>query len=129
MPSSEIGSMSDTMAVAREAGFGCLYSSTMSYRNANSPLPMESNPRKVFASLFGEGATAEERLAVVRQKRSILDFITERTQALKLELGPGDKVLLDGYLDTVREIERRVQLAQNRDLSGVQAPEIPAEQD
>jgi hypothetical protein len=49
---------------------------------------------------------------------------------LQQELGPGDKVLLDGYLDTVREIERRVALAQNRDLSGVQAPEIPAaEQD
>jgi hypothetical protein len=91
---------------------------------------MESNPRKVFAQLFGEGVTAEERVAVVRQKRSILDFITERTRALQLELGAGDKVLLDGYLDTVREIERRVQLAQNRDFSGVKAPEIPlAEQD
>src|SRR4030088_1543289 len=91
---------------------------------------MESNPRKVFAQLFGEGATAEERVAIVRQKRSILDFITERTRALQQELGTGDKVLLDGYLDTVREIERRVQLAQNRDLSGVKAPEIPvAEQD
>jgi len=90
---------------------------------------MESNPRKVFAQLFGEGATAEERVAIVRQKRSILDFISERTRALQQELGPSDKVLLDGYLDTVREIERRVQLAQNRDLSGVAAPEMPQEQD
>src|SRR5260370_22659968 len=91
---------------------------------------MESNQRKVFAQLFGEGARVEERVAVVRQKRSILDFITERTRALQQELGAGDKVLLDGYLDTVREIERRVQLAQNRDISGVEAPEIPvAEQD
>jgi hypothetical protein len=64
-------------------------------------------------------------VAIVRQKRSILDFIAERTRALQQELGPGDKVLLDGYLDNVREIERRVQLAQNRDLSGVKAPEIP----
>jgi hypothetical protein len=130
LPSMEVCSEGETQAVACEAGFGCLYSSTLSYRNANSPLPMESNPRKVFAQLFGEGATAEERVAVVRQKRSILDFITERTRALQQELGPGDKVLLDGYLDTVREIERRVQLAQNRDLSGVEAPAIPvAEQD
>jgi hypothetical protein len=91
---------------------------------------MESNPRKVFAMLFGEGATAAERVAIVRQKRSILDFITERTRALQLELGASDKVLLDNYLDTVREIERRVKLAQDRDLSGVKAPEIPAaEQD
>jgi hypothetical protein len=91
---------------------------------------MESNPRKVFAQLFGEGATAQERVAIVRQKRSILDFITERTRALQRELGPGDKVLLGTYLDTVREIERRVQLTEGRDLSGVKAPELPqTEQD
>jgi hypothetical protein len=130
LPSLEVCSENETQAVACEAGYGCLYSSTLSYRNANSPLPMESNPRKVFAQLFGEGATAEERLAIVKQKRSILDFITERTRALQLELSPSDKVLLDGYLDTVREIERRVQLASSRDLSGVKAPEMPAaEQD
>ena len=130
LPSLEVCSESDVPAVACEAGFGCLYSSTLSYRNAKTPLPMESNPRKVFAQLFGEGATAEERVAIVRQKRSILDFIAERTRALQQELGPGDKVLLDGYLDNVREIERRVQLAQNRDLSGVKVPETPlAEQD
>src|SRR5260370_13627734 len=91
---------------------------------------MESNPRKGFAQLFGEGAPAEEGVAMLRQKRSIFDFSTERPRAVQQELGPGDKFLLDGYLDTVREIERRVQLAQNRDLSGVKAPEIPAaEQD
>src|SRR5947199_7156018 len=130
LPSMEVCSEGDVQAVACEAGFGCLYSSTLSYRNANSPLPMESNPRKVFAQLFGEGATAEERVAVVRQKRSILDFIAERTRALQQKLGAGDKVLLDNYLETVREIERRVQLAQSRDLSGVKAPDIPAaEQD
>src|SRR5713226_1235146 len=130
LPSLVVCSESETQAVACEAGFGCLYSSTLSYRNANSPLPMESNPRKIFAQLFGEGASAEERVAIVRQKRSILDFIAERTRALQQELGPGDKVLLDGYLENVREIERRVQVAQNRDLSGVKAPEIPlAEQD
>src|SRR5262245_32426692 len=130
LPSLEVCSEGDIQAVACEAGFGCLYSSTLSYRNANSPLPMESNPRKVFAQLFGEGATAEERVAIVRQKRSILEFIVERTRALQQELGPGDKVLLDGYLDNVREIERRVQLAQSRDLSGVKTPDVPlAEQD
>src|SRR5262245_62574414 len=91
---------------------------------------MKSNPRKIFAQLFGEGATAQERVAIVKQKRSILDYIAEHTRALQQELGAGDKVRLDGYLDTVREIERRVQLASNRDLSGVKAPEIPlTEQD
>src|SRR5271168_2691954 len=129
LPSMEVCSESETQAVACEAGFGCLYSSTLSYRDAHSPLPMESSPRKVFAQLFGDGATAEERAAIVRQKRSILDFITERTRALQQDLGASDKVVLDGYLDTVREIERRVQVASSRDLSGVEAPEIPVEQD
>src|ERR1700739_866242 len=76
LPSLEGCSEGETEAVACEAGFGCLYSSTLSYRDAHSPLPMESNPRKVFAMLFGEGATAEERVAIVKQKRSMLDFIT-----------------------------------------------------
>ena len=130
LPSLEVCAEGDVQAVACEAGFGCLYSATLSYRNANSPLPMEANPRKVFEQLFGEGATAEERVAIVKQKRSILDFIAERTKALQQDLGPGDKVLLDGYLDTVREIERRVERAQSRDLSGVKTPEAPlGEQD
>ena len=130
LPSLEVCAEGDVQAVACEVGFGCLYSATLSYRNANSPLPMEANPRKVFEQLFGEGATAEERIAIVKQKRSILDFIAERTKALQQDLGPGDKELLNGYLDTVREIERRVERSQSRDLSGVKTPEAPlGEQD
>src|SRR5262249_56840601 len=106
LPSMEVCSEGETQAVACEAGFGCLYSSTLSYRNANSPLPMESNPRKVFAALFGEGATAEERVAIVRQKRSILDFIAERTRALQQELGASEKARLDRHLHASREHER-----------------------
>ena len=90
-----------------------------------TPLPMEFNPRKVFAQLFGEGNTPEERQAIVNQKKSLLDLIADRTQALQLKLGAGDRVILDGYLDTVREIERRVELAEQRDLSGVEVPEAP----
>ena len=80
--------------------------------------------------MFGEGATPEERAAIVKQKQSILDLIADRTKALQLDLGAADKMRLDGYLDTVREIERRVEIAQNRDLSGVKTPETPlGEQD
>jgi hypothetical protein len=121
----EVCSEGNMQAVACGGGFGCLYSSTLSYRNASSPLPMEFNPRKVFAQLFGEGTTPEERENIVRQKRSMLDLIAERTRVLQRDLGPGDKTILDGYLDTVREIERRVELAQTRDLSGVEVPEAP----
>jgi hypothetical protein len=125
LPSMEVCSEGNMQAVACGGGFGCLYSSTLSYRNASSPLPMEFNPRKVFAQLFGEGTTPEERENIVRQKRSMLDLIAERTRVLQRDLGPGDKTILDGYLDTVREIERRVELAQTRDLSGVEVPEAP----
>ena len=125
LPSMEVSSEGNMQAVSCGAGYGCLYSSTLSYQNASSPLPMEFNPRKVFAQLFGQGSTPEEREAIVRQKRSMLDLIAERTRALQRDLGAGDKTILDGYLDTVREIERRVELAQTRDLSGVEVPEAP----
>jgi hypothetical protein len=69
-------------------------------------------------------------VAIVKQKRSILDFIAERTRALQQELGAGDKVLLDGYLDTCERSNGAFSLRRNRDLSGVKVPEMPlAEQD
>src|SRR5690606_29988236 len=99
--------------------------STLSFRNATSPLPMEFNPRKVFTRLLGEGDTPEEREAVARQTRSLLDLIAERTGELKRSLGPGDRAILDQYLDTVREIERRVERAEQRDLTGIELPDAP----
>lgn len=125
LPSLEVCSESTMQAVACGGGYGCLYSSTLSYRNATTPLPMEFNPRKVFAQLFGEGDTPEERAAIVNQTKSLLDLIAERTEALKRSLGASDRVILDGYLDTIREIERRIELAEQRDLSGVDVPEAP----
>jgi len=125
LPSLEVCSESTMQAVACGGGYGCLYSSTLSYRNANSPLPMEFNPRKVFTQLFGEGDTPEERAAIVRQKKSILDLIADRTQALQRNLSAGDRVILGGYLDTVREIERRVELAEQRDWSAMDVPDAP----
>src|SRR6187549_2697984 len=72
---------------------------------------MEFNPRKVFAMLFGEGDTPEERAEIQNQTRSLLDRITGRTRALQRDLGANDRRVLDAYLETVREIERRVNLA------------------
>ena len=86
---------------------------------------MEFNPRKVFTRLFGEGDTPEEREAVARQTRSLLDLIADRTNDLKRKLGPGDRAILDQYLDTVREIERRVERAEQRDLTGIELPDAP----
>jgi len=125
LPSLEVCSETTMQAVACGGGFGCLYSSTLSYRNATTPLPMEFNPRKVFAQLFGEGDTPEERALIVNQKKSLLDLIADRTQALKRQLSTSDGVILDGYLDTIREIERRIEIAEQRDMSGVAVPETP----
>ena len=126
LPSLEVASETTIQTAACSGGSGgCYYSSTLSFRNANSPLPMEFNPRKVFIQLFGEGDTPTEREAIADQTMSLLDRISDRTTALQRELGPSDRRRLDEYLDTVREIERRVEIAGERDLSGIQLPEAP----
>jgi len=75
--------------------------------------------------LFGEGDTLEERAAIQDQTRSLLDRITGNTRALQRDLGANDRRVLDAYLETVREIERRVNLASSRDLSMITVPEAP----
>src|SRR5690606_18019598 len=126
LPSLEVASETTIQAAACSTGTGgCYYSATLSFRNATSPLPMEFNPRRVFVRLFGEGDTPEEREAITRRTRSLLDLVAERTQALQRTLGASDRVILSEYLDTVREIERRVQRAEKRDLTGIELPEAP----
>lgn len=124
LPSLEVCSET-TIQVAACGGAGCYYASTLSYADPTSPLPMEYNPRKVFIQLLGEGDTVAEREALLRKNDSILDMIAERTHVLRKDLGAGDQQVLSDYLDTVREIERRVALAGERDLSEVNVPDAP----
>jgi hypothetical protein len=124
LPSLELASET-TIQVAACGGARCYYSSTLSFRDATSPLPMEFNPRKVFIQLFGEGDNAEERDAIARQNSSLLDRINDRTKALQRDLDPGDRQILDSYLNTVREIERRLERASARDMSGIKLPAAP----
>ena len=124
LPSLEVAAETTQQAAAC-SGAACFYNTTLSFRDAHSPLPMEYNPRKVFAQLFGEGDTPDERSAITGQTRSLLDRIRERTGQLRQELGAGDRAVLDNYLETLREIERRVQLASSRDLSAITVPEAP----
>jgi hypothetical protein len=124
LPSLELASETTQQAAACSSS-ACYYNTTLSFRDQHSPLPVEYNPRKVFAQLFGEGDTAAERAAISSQTRSLLDRITGRTSALRRDLGAGDRVVLDNYLETVREIERRVQLASSRDLSAIEVPTAP----
>jgi hypothetical protein len=120
-PSLELSSET-TVQVA--AGNGGPFT-TLSFRDANTPLPMEYNPRKIFLMLFGEGDTPRERVAMARQKNSILDLILVRVNKLKSDLGSEDKAILDGYLENVREIERRSKMAGNSNLSTIQIPNAP----
>ena len=126
LPSLEVAAETTIQVAACGGGSGaCYYSSTLSFRNENSPLPMEFNPRKIFLQLFGEGDTQAERDAIALQKSSILDLISDRTNALQRSLGASDRLILDGYLDTVREIERRVNMSSQQDFTGLDIPAAP----
>src|ERR1700690_2802894 len=104
-----------------DVGFSCAYMNTISCRRPPVGLPREINPRVVFDRLFGDGAPAAERLERIQQQRSILDAVTSQVRRLQGGLGANDRNRVSEYLDTVREIERRIQLAEkqnnNSDLS------------
>jgi hypothetical protein len=121
LPSIEVASET---TVQSAAGGGGSYT-TLSFRDAETPQPMEYNPRKVFLQLFGEGDTPEERDFVARQRYSILDLVRDRAQSLQSELGPNDRAVLDSYLETVRELERRAEKAGATDLSNLDIPTAP----
>ncbi len=121
LPSLEVAAETTVQSAAGGGG----YYSTLSFRDAESPLPMEPNPRKVFLQLFGEGDTPQERAAINTRTNSLLDLILEGTTSLKGSLGSGDRAILDGYLESVREVERRTQKAAAQDLSAFAIPEAP----
>jgi Protein of unknown function (DUF1552) len=124
LPSLEVSS--ETI-VQSAAGGGGSYT-TLSFRDVESPLPMEPNPRKVFLQLFGEGDTPEERASISHQTSSLLDLILDGTKSLGRDLGRRDNEVLQGYLESVREIERRTQRAEGKDLSALKIPEAPVGQ-
>jgi len=129
LPSLQIASET-TIQGAACGGGGCYYSSTLSFANEVSPLPMEHNPRKLYLQLFGEGDSAQERSAINQQEARLLDMVSASTKSMQKQLGASDRQILEGYLDTVREIERRVEKAAQRDLSGIDVPGAPiGEQD
>ncbi|MBI3894422.1 MAG: DUF1552 domain-containing protein [Acidobacteria bacterium] len=111
---------------------GCSYGSTISWRDATTPLPMENHPRAVFERLFGDSDTTDraERLAETQMRRSILDVMTQDVARLLRGIGPGDRDKVSQYLEAVRDVERRIQMAEeqsSRELPTVQRPAgIPA---
>jgi hypothetical protein len=99
-------------------GYSCVYANTISWASPTQPLPMEIDPRVAFERLFGDGGTAEERLARRQGDRSILDGILQEVARLKRGLDVNDNHRLNEYLEDVREIERRIQKIQKYNESG-----------
>jgi len=93
-------------------GYSCVYQNNLSWSSPTTPLPAEAHPRIVFESLFGEGGSSAERRAVLRKKASLLDSFSEDLRRLQRELGPGDRARMSQYLDSIREVERRIQKAE-----------------
>ncbi|HEX5048429.1 MAG TPA: DUF1552 domain-containing protein [Gammaproteobacteria bacterium] len=125
LPSFEVATEEEGGGAACDGTYGCSYGRTISFRTPTTPLPMEFDPRRAFEKLFGRGNNAAQRKAVSNDYLSLLDMVNGEAASLKKTLGTDDRVLVDDYLDSVREIERRVQLLGARDLSKVALPEIP----
>ena len=125
-PSLEVATEDFTGLVgACDPGYSCAYMNTLCWQTETTPLPMEINPRIVFERLFGSGGTAEDRLARMCTDRSLLDFVAADLKQLEGAVGAGDRTKLDEYLAYVREIERRIQKAEQRARTDADVPNAP----
>lgn len=115
LPSLELGATDiDNLLGQCENGYSCAYMNALAWRTPTTPLPTVNNPRAVFERLFGDGGTAAQRLARLREDRSILDSVSGEVARLQAKLGAGDRVIVEGYVDAVREVERRIQKAEKQ---------------
>lgn len=112
MPSLELAMDLLTTVGNCDNGFACVYQNNLSWSSPTTPLPAEAHPRSVFERLFGEGDSAAERAAELRKNASILDWVTDDISRISRELGASDRVRVTEYLDTIREVERRIQKAE-----------------
>ncbi|WP_165252996.1 DUF1552 domain-containing protein [Paludisphaera soli] len=112
LPSLELSM--DLMATVGQCdnGYACVYQNNLSWSSPTTPLPSEAHPRLVFERLFGEGGTAADRRAALRRRASLLDSVVEEVARLRNRLGPADRARVDQYLESVREVERRIQRAE-----------------
>jgi hypothetical protein len=127
LPSIELGTEDHSGLIgACDRDYGCIYMNTVSWRTHTTPLPMEINPRKAFERMFGLGGSASARMARTEEDRSILDMFMQQSSDLQKKLGAQDRTTVNDYLDSVREIERRIQNAgaQQAD-SQVTLPDAP----
>jgi hypothetical protein len=112
LPSLELSMDLNSLAGACNNGYACVYQNCLSWSSATTPLPSEPHPRLVFERLFGEGGPASARRAALRTRGSLLDWFGDDIGRLKREVGIPDRVRIDQYLDSVREVERQIQRAE-----------------
>jgi hypothetical protein len=121
----EIAAEDFTAVGGCDIGYACSYVNTLSWRTPTTPLPMQTDPRVVFERLFGEGLGAEQRRRQLTQDQSILDAIVGQVGQLQKRLGAADTARVDEYLDSVREVERRVQKMEKRVGEHIDLPSMP----
>ena len=112
MPSLELA-MDLTSTVGQcDNGYACVYQNNLSWSSPTTPLPAEAHPRIVFESLFGDGGSPQERQQALRNRASLLDAVTQEIGRIKQRVPPADRHKIDGYLDSIREVERRIRQAE-----------------
>jgi hypothetical protein len=127
LPSLELGIEDASRFVgACEAFYSCAYVNNIAWRTPTMPLPTEINPRVVFERLFGAPGTAAARRARIQEDRSLLDSVADSTASLRRGLGSRDRVRLSDHLDNIREIERRIQRAEQQGDRELVVPTAPA---
>ena len=127
IPSLELGTDLIAQVGNCDNGYACVYMNSLSWASPTSPNPTEADPRAVFERLFGDGGTPEQRKTQMKTNASILDWVMSDMTSLQKQLGSVDRAKMDEYLDTVREVERRIQRAeQHADESLLPALERPA---
>ena len=112
LPSLELAMDLLTTVGQCDNGYACVYQNNLSWSSPTTPLPAEAHPRIAFERLFGDGGTSAERLAELRRNGSLLDWVRDDIARLQMKLGPTDRTKVSDYLDTVREVERRIQTAE-----------------
>jgi hypothetical protein len=127
LASLELGIESNAMLGTCDGGASCAYTNTIAWRTPTTPLPIENDPRAVFERLFGTSGSTDPaaRLARMKRDRSILDFVGAEVRGLDKVIGPEDKIKVTEYLESVRDIERRIQMAEtqnSRELPVVDQP-------
>jgi hypothetical protein len=126
LPSLELAIDLNFLGGQCENSYSCAYLNTLAWSSDSTPLPTENNPRIIFERLFGDGGTSEQRIAQAKRNQSIIDSVLADLDKLQSSLGTGDRTTVTEYLDSVREVERRIQRIEARDASELPTLERPA---